>query len=73
MRYLSRYPRLGMQRTLVIGSLCLLSILSGRAQQRSDVLAWGWVSVRVQPDSSRWALEARYDFESLVQKLNGQP
>lgn len=54
--------RLGYQ----ISSTGLLMLMLGgfplRGQQRSDLLAWGSVGVRIQPDSSRWALDATYQY-----------
>ena len=45
---------------LLLGSLLglVLQPRIGRAQQRADFVSWNWVSVKWQPDSSRWALEA---------------
>lgn len=49
-----------MRRFLLTSSLFSLTLLPriGRAQQHSDLVSWNWVSVKWQPDSSRWALEA---------------
>lgn len=48
-----------MRPLFLISSLVGLAWQPGitHAQQRADLVSWNWTSVRLQPDSSRWALE----------------
>ncbi len=47
-------------KALLVSGLLALGSARGQAQQRADLLAWGVPAVRLQPDSSRWALDGTY-------------
>jgi hypothetical protein len=49
-----------MRKILLISGLISLALQPrlGQAQQQTDLVSWNWVSVKWQPDSRRWALEA---------------
>lgn len=55
-----------MRQLLLISALLVLPQI-GRAQPAADLVSWSWAGARLQPDSSRWTLEATAHYVAYQQ------